>query len=282
MSTFAERFGIPFLGVGVGLRREYADQLCATSRQIDWIECIPENYLTFGGKPRKWLHACRERWPIVSHGVALNLGGPDALDEDYVAALGKLANEISAPFVSDHISYSRLAGRYLHDLLPVPFCEEMVEHLAARSRHVAHRVGRPLVLENPSYYATMPGSTMSESAFLGAVLEQADAGFLLDVNNVYVNARNHGYDARSFIDSLPLDRVVQIHLAGHTEHADVVIDTHIGPTRPEVWDLYRYTVKRTGPVSTLIEWDHEIPAFDIVADEADRAREILDTVREGR
>jgi len=278
--NWAQRHHLPQLGVGVGLRREFYDSLFVSARAPDWLELTPENFLTFGGRPRRVLDAARERFRISSHGVGLNLGGPDALDEAYLHGLQRLTGEVSAPFFSDHLSYSRLGGVYLHDLLPLPFSEAVVEHVVPRIRLASERVGLPFALENPSYYARMPGETLDEAAFLSAVLEGADCGLLLDVNNVYVNAQNHGYDPREFISRLPLERVVQIHLAGHLRTEALIIDTHGDRVCDEVWALYRYTLERTGPVSTLIEWDQDIPSLDAVLDEADRARAILTSVTE--
>jgi|SRR6218665_289472 len=263
------------LGVGIGLRREFYTLLPETSRALDWVEIIPENFLTLGGRPQRALDACGERWPLLPHGVALNVGGPDPLDETYLAGLRALVERVDAPFFSDHLCYARLGGAYLYDLLPLPFSEEAVEHVVPRVREAQARVGRPFLLENPSYYAHMPGGTLAEADFLRHVVEQADCGLLLDVNNVYVNACNHGYDPRAFVDALPLERVGQIHLAGHERQPDVLIDTHGGPVCDEVWSLYRYVLERTGPVSTLIEWDQDIPSLDAVLDEADRARALM-------
>jgi uncharacterized protein (UPF0276 family) len=254
--SYAHRHGLKPLGAGIGLRRSFYEALPSTERPLDWLEIIPENFLSLGGRSQHTLQACAERWPVLPHGVGLNIGGPDPLDED-------------------HLCYSRLAGVYLHDLLPLPFNEEGVEHVVPRVREVMARVGRPFLLENPSYYARMPGGTLPEAAFLRHVAEQADCGLLLDVNNVYVNAQNHGYDPRAFIDALPLERVVQIHLAGHDRYPDVIIDSHGAPVCDDVWSLYRYVLERTGPVSTLIEWDQAIPSMEAVLDQADQARAVL-------
>ncbi|RJS19348.1 hypothetical protein DRW03_23265 [Corallococcus sp. H22C18031201] len=274
-ASYAHRHGLRALGAGIGLRRDFYEALPRTERALDWVEIIPENFLTLGGRPQRALDACRERWSVLPHGVGLNIGGPDALDEDYVSRLSALVRRVDAPFFSDHLCYSRLGGVHLHDLLPLPFTEAAVEHVVPRVREVMARVGRPFLLENPSYYAKMPGGTLAEADFLRHVVEQADCGLLLDVNNVYVNAMNHGYDARAFVDALPLERVVQIHLAGHEVRPDVLIDTHGASVCDEVWALYRYTIARTGAVSTLIEWDQDIPSLDAVLDEADRARGVL-------
>ncbi len=280
-ASHARRHGLKPLGAGIGLRREFYARLPETSRALDWVEIIPENFLTLGGRPQRTLDACVERWPTLPHGVALNIGGPEPLDEDYLRRLEALVARVDAPFFSDHLCYSRLGGAYLYDLLPLPFSEEAVEHVVPRVREVKERVGRPFLLENPSYYARMPGGTLGEAAFLRHVVEEADCGLLLDVNNVYVNARNHGYDPRAFVDALPLERVVQLHLAGHERLPDVLIDTHGAAICDDVWALYRYVLERTGPVSTLVEWDQDIPSLDAVLDEADRARAVLAQV-EGR
>ncbi len=276
--SYAQRHGLKPLGAGIGLRRGFYETLPCTERALDWLEIIPENFLSLGGRSQRALDACAERWTLLPHGVGLNIGGPDPMDEDYVTRLAALVKRVDAPFFSDHLSYSRLAGVYLHDLLPLPFNEEVVEHVVPRVREAMARVGRPFLLENPSYYARMPGGTLAEATFLRHVAEQADCGLLLDVNNVYVNSQNHGYDPRAFVDALPLERVVQIHLAGHDRYPDVIIDTHGAAVCDDVWALYRYVLERTGPVSTLIEWDQSIPSMEAVLDQADQARAMLKEV----
>lgn len=273
--SYAQRHGLTPLGAGIGLRRGFYEALPRTERALDWLEIIPENFLTLGGRSQRALEACAERWTVLPHGVGLNIGGPDPLDEDYVTRLEALVRRVDAPFFSDHLCYSRLGGIHLHDLLPLPFNEEAVEYVVPRVREVVARVGRPFLLENPSYYARMPGGTLEEATFLKHVVEQADCGLLLDVNNIYVNALNHGYEPRAFVDALPLERVVQIHLAGHERYPDVIIDTHGAPVCDDVWSLYRYVLERTGPVSTLIEWDQDIPSMEAVLDQADQARALL-------
>lgn len=263
------------LGVGVGLRHALFDATLATERRLDWLEVISEGFLTQGGRARWVLEQARARWPIVPHGVSLDVGGLDPLDEGYLERLAELTQRVDAPFFSDHLCFSRHRGVYLHDLLPLPFSPEAAAHAAARIRAAAARVGRPFLLENPSYYAVMPGSTLDEASFLRRVLEEADCGLLLDVNNVWVNAHNHGYDPRAFIEALPLERVGQIHLAGHRREHTALIDDHGGPVPDPVWALYRFTLERTGPISTLVEWDQRIVGLDPLLDEADRARAIL-------
>lgn len=267
-------------GIGLGLRKPFAHALLETERQVDWLEVTPENWVFFGGGAKRMLDACSERWPMVAHGVSLDVGGPSPLDQVYLDAVAKLNRKLDAPWWSDHVCYSSLNGAPLHDLLPLPFSAEAAEHTAARAQVIAARVPGELVLENATFYSHMPGSTMDEAQFLRAVIEQGKCGLLLDVNNVYVNAQNHsqqGRDAmdvaREFIDSMPLERVRQLHVAGHTKVGETIIDTHIGPVIDDVWALYRYTLQKAGRlIPTLVEWDNEIPDLDTVLDEVDRAR----------
>lgn len=267
---------LPYLGAGIGLRRPHVDALLATGRALDWLEVTPENYMRFGGQARRSLLACRARWPIVPHGVALNVGGLEPLDDAYLTDLRRLCDELDSPWFSDHLCYSRVDGVYLHDLLPLPMNDEALAHVVPRVREARERVGRPFLLENATYYEVMPGSSLDEATFLSRVVEEADCGLLLDVNNVYVNSVNHGYDPVAFLDALPLDRVAQVHLAGHEVRPDVIIDTHGAPVPDPVWALYQQLLERTGPVTTLIEWDHQLPDdVNVLLAEADRARELL-------
>ena len=260
-------------GIGVGLRLQYAAELAKTERPIDFIEIMPENWVCFGGKRRRHLDACAERFPSTTHSVSLNIGGGDPLDGELLDATAELLRRVEAPFFSDHVCYSSVRGQPVSDLLPLPFTREVIEHTAARIVAARERVGCPLALENATFYSHMPGAEMDEASFLCQLLAAGDCGMLLDVNNVYVNSQNHGFDARAFIDRMPLDRVWQLHLAGHTLVDDTIIDTHIGPIIEPVWDLYRYTLRRAGRlIPTLIEWDQDIPSFDAVVDEVDRAR----------
>ncbi|HEX2568710.1 MAG TPA: DUF692 domain-containing protein [Polyangia bacterium] len=260
-------------GIGLGLRREFANELLLTERAVDWLEVTPENWVCFGGARARELAACAERWPLVSHSVSLSIGGPDPLDASLLGAIRDLARRAAMPWWSDHLCYSTVNGHQLHDLLPLPRSDEAVEHVARRIASARDVVEAPFLIENISFYAEMPGSSLDDASFLRAVAEAASCDLLLDVNNVYVNSLNHGFDARAYIDRVPLERVREIHLAGHTPAEGVIIDTHIGPICDEVWALYRYTLGRAGRlVPTLIEWDQEIPALDVVLDEVDRAR----------
>lgn len=260
-------------GIGVGLRRPYARELLETQRRVDWVEVTPENWVFSGGWRRRTLEACAERWPMVSHSVSLDVGGDGPLDDAFLAAVARLNERLDAPFWSDHLCYSAVGGAPLHDLLPLPFTDEAVEHVAARAAECRRRAGLPLVLENATFYAHMPGAEMDEAEFLARTLEASGCGLLLDVNNVYVNSLNHGFDPAAFLARLPLERVRQLHVAGHTVEEGVVIDTHIGPVIDPVWRLYEETLRRAGRlIPTLVEWDQEIPPLDVVLDEVDRAR----------
>ena len=264
-------------GIGIGLRTPFASELLTTSRQVDWLELIPENWMFYGGKKRRLLRELSERFTLVPHSVSLNVGGLDPLDTRFLDGLAALTGELDAPLFSDHVCFASTGGRPLHELLPLPFTEEAADVVGRRAKQAAQHVGRPLVLENATFYAHMPVADgegrMDEAGFMRACLERGDATLLLDVNNVYVNSKNHGFDARAFIDALPLEKVSYLHLAGHTRQDEVIIDTHIGPIIDDVWALYRYTLSRFGRlVPTLIEWDQDIPPLDQVLDEVDRAR----------
>jgi len=264
-------------GIGIGLRREHLGDLVSSQRPVDFLELLPENWLCYGGQRRRQLDACIDRFPSVSHSVSLSIGGTDPLDHELLDAIALFCERTGAPFFSDHLCYSTVQAQPVHDLLPLPFSRDVARHVAERVALAQAHVGRPLLLENATYYLSMPGADLDEAGFICAVLHATDCGMLLDVNNVYVNSRNHGYDPFSFIDQLPLERVQQLHLAGHTQREDVIIDTHIGPIVDPVWALYRYTLRRAGRmIPTLIEWDQDIPALDVLLDEADRARAAAD------
>jgi uncharacterized protein (UPF0276 family) len=261
-------------GFGIGLRAEYTSALLTTERAIDWLEILAENWLDVGGACLRDLEACAERWPIVPHGVTMSIGGVSPLDRRLFEGMNALCRAVAAPFWSDHVCYATVQGTYFNDLLPLPFSEEALDHVVARIGEASRMADVPLVFENPTFYVAMPGATMTEDAFLSAVIRRSGAGLLLDVNNVYVNATNHGYDPATFLERLPLEAVRQIHLAGHTPDSDgTIIDTHVGPIPEEVWELYRHTLRAAGrAIPTLIEWDAQIPALDVVVDELDRAR----------
>jgi len=269
----------PFLGVGVGLRpRHYADLLGAPSPRelgIDFLEAISENHMVDGGRPLRVLAELRARTPLVLHGVSLNVGSTDALDGAYLDRLAALAARFEPAWLSDHLCWTGVGGRNLHDLLPLPYTEAALAHVAGRIARVQDRLGRRIAIENVSSYLAFHADEMSEWEFLAELAARADCGILLDVNNVFVSAYNHGFDADAYLAAIPAERVFQIHLAGHSEADGLLIDTHDHAVRTEVWALYERALRRTGPVSTLIEWDDRIPELAELAAEAARARAIL-------
>lgn len=272
---------VPFLGHGVGLRPKHFPQLWDGTARVDWFEAISENYMVAGGRLRAALERARSMAPLVLHGVSLSIGSTDPLDEAYLRALGDLIARVDPAWVSDHLCWSGVGGHYAHDLLPLPYTEEALAHVVRRVVAVQERLGRQILIENVSSYLTYTHSTLAEWEFLGAVAERADCGLLLDVNNVYVSATNHGFSADAYLAGLPHDRVGQIHLAGHTDMGTYLFDTHDGPVIEPVWDLYRQVLRRFGRVSTLVEWDDHIPELDVVCAEAERARAVEAEVLEG-
>jgi hypothetical protein len=275
----ARETGSPFLGVGIGLRPKHYPRILETPDPqrlgIDFFEALSENYMVPGGRPLRVLEQVRAHFPVVLHGVSLNVGSADPLDEGYLAELAALAGRYQPAWISDHLCWTGVRGRQLHDLLPLPCTEQVVAHVADRVMRVQDRLGRRIALENVSSYFAYQADAMPEWELLVAIAERADCGILLDVNNVFVSAHNHGFAAERYVSAIPPERVFQIHLAGHSEQGDLLIDTHDHPVRTEVWALFEAAVRRLGPVSTLIEWDDHIPALEAVAAEAARAREVL-------
>lgn len=264
----------PALGYGLGLRVEHYEELLAGDAPIDWLEVLSENYMVDGGRPLDYLAQFRERWPLVLHGVSLSIGGSDPLDRDYLARLSALARFARPAWISDHLCWTGIDGTNLHDLMPLPYTEEALDHVVARVDQVQDALGRRIALENVSSYVAFRDSQMSEAQFLAEVARRADCLILLDVNNVHVSARNHGFDARDYLAAIPVERVQQFHLAGHEDDGDLVIDTHDAPIFDSVWSLYADAVRRFGPVSTLIERDGHIPPLADLIGELDRARAI--------
>jgi uncharacterized protein len=265
------RSDFPFLGIGVGLRRPHYDYIIDNHPAIDWFEVITENYMVTGGRPLKVLQEVRERYPIVLHGVSMSLGSVDPLNTNYLTELRSLIRRFDPAWISDHLCWTGAGGRNLHDLLPLPYTRESVRWVAARIRQVQEILERTILIENVSSYMTFAHSTMTEWNFVSAVAEESDCGILLDINNVFVSAFNHGFDPEVYIDSIPVDRVVQFHLAGHSDHGSYLLDTHDRPIRPEVWALYEKAAKRFGLASTLIEWDDNIPDFPVLQANTDEA-----------
>lgn len=269
------RLGHAHLGLGVGLRTVHFQHILEHRPAVDWFEIISENFMDSQGRPRYVLNQIAERYPVVMHGVSLSIGSTDPLDFEYLAKLKRLAGEVRARWVSDHLCWTGVAGLNTHDLLPIPLNDESLRHVVERIRIVQDFLERPLVLENPSTYVTFAHSTMTEWEFLSRMSEAADCGLLLDVNNVYVSSRNHDFDPVEYIHSVPHDRIVQFHLAGHTDHGTHCIDTHDGHVTDAVWESYRLAYGLTGGVSTLLEWDARIPPFPVLHAEVLRAKEFM-------
>jgi len=269
------RLGHANLGLGVGLRTTHFRHILEHWPAVDWFEVISENFMDSGGRPRYILDQIAERYPVVMHGVSLSIGSSDPLDFDYLRRLRNLARGVKPRWVSDHICWTGIAGRNTHDLLPVPFTEQSLKHVIERVKIVSDFLERPLVLENPSSYVTFRDSTMDEWEFVTRLAEATDCGLLLDVNNVYVSSFNHDMNPEEFIRGLPHKRIVQFHLAGHTDYATHLIDTHDHPVIDPVWELYRLSHKLTGGVSTLLEWDASIPPFEVVHGEVLKAKRFM-------
>ncbi len=268
----------PNLGFGVGLRPVHYDSVIDAPRQVDWFEVITENYLDTSGRPLWVLERVRRDYPIALHGVGLSIGSVDPLDHAYLRRLRSLVRRIDPVLVTDHLCWTGVDGHHLFDLLPLPYTEEALKHVAARVRAVQEILGRRILLENPSTYIAFRHSTMREWEFLAAVAAEADCGILLDVNNVYVSAFNHGFDPQEYMDAIPPERVGQFHLAGYTDMEDYLFDTHSCPVSGGVWELYAHAVRRFGPVSTIVEWDADIPPFSVVVGEARQAKTIAQRV----
>jgi hypothetical protein len=271
----APRLGHPCLGLGVGLRTVHFPYLLEHSPAVDWFEVISENFMDSAGRPRWVLNQIAERYPTVMHGVSLSIGSTDPLDFDYLARLKRLAREIRPHWISDHLCWTGVLGLNAHDLLPIPLTEATLKHVVARVRTVQDYLERPLVLENPSSYVTFAQSTMSEWEFLTRMADEADCGLLVDVNNVYVSSRNHDFDPREYLENLPHERIVQFHLAGHSDCGTHVIDTHDDHVIDPVWELFGLAHRLTGGVSTLLEWDARIPEFPVLHAEVLKARDYM-------
>jgi uncharacterized protein len=262
------------LGFGLGLRTEHYNAILDTKPAVDWFEALSENYMIPGGKPLDFLYKIRAHYPMVMHGVSLSIGSTTPFDKNYLKDLKNLANRIEPAWISDHLCWTGVHGQNSHDLLPLPYTEETVKHVVERIQIVQEFLGRQILIENVSSYASYVDSSMTEWEFITQISEQADCLLLLDVNNIYVSSYNHNFDAKAFIDGVPAKRVQQIHLAGHQNNGDYIIDTHDAPVIDLVWDLYAHAISRFGAVSTMIERDDHIPALDVLVAELDIARTI--------
>lgn len=264
----------PFLGFGLGLRPEHYNDILTTNPAVDWFEILTENYLSVGGIPLHYLNEIAERYSVVLHGVSLSIGSTDKLDYVYLDKLKSLIDQVKPKWISDHLCWTGINGLNMHDLLPLPYTQETIKHLVNRIRIVQDYLGQQILLENVSSYLTYTDSEMSEWEFLSAVANEADCNILLDVNNVYVSAFNHKFDPLEYIKGIPANRVYQIHLAGHHNLGNYILDTHDAPIIGNVWDLYRDTIKTIGQVSTMIERDNNIPALNELVNELNYARRI--------
>jgi len=263
-----------FSGYGLGLRKEHYRDFLDTDVPVDFVEVISENFMVDGGQPRDILRRIREKHPVALHGVSLSIGSSDGLDMAYLRRLKSLADDVQPLFVSDHLSWSRIAGFNSHDLLPLPYTEEALA-LVCRNIETAQDVlGRAMLFENPSSYVAFDGATMSEWDFLAEMSQRTGCGLLLDVNNIYVSASNHGFDAHAFLRGIPANRVRQVHLAGHTQGPGLLIDTHDKPVCDDVWALYATAMSVLGPVATMIERDDDIRPLPELLAELDTARSI--------
>ena len=264
----------PSPGFGLGLRSQHYADFQGAPQRVDWLELLSDNYMVPGGKPLVMLDRIRANYPVVMHGVALSIGSADGVDETYLDALAQLAERVQPLWISDHLCWTGVHGRVLHDLYPLPYSEGALDVVVRNVQRVQERLKRSLVLENVSSYVSFGASSMSEWEFISTVCARTGCRLLLDVNNIHVSSVNHGFDAHAFLRGIPADRVQQIHLAGHTDHGDHIIDTHDHPVAESVWALYAEALRLCGPVATMIERDDHIPPLTELVAELDHAREI--------
>ncbi len=264
----------PSLGMGLGLRTDHYSYILEKKPPVDWFEILTENYFYEGGNPLYYLDKIREHYPMVMHGVSLSIGSTEPLDFDYLKQVNQLAERIQPKWISDHLCWTGIHQRNLHDLLPLPYTEQIIEHVVGRIQCVQDFYKRQLVLENVSSYISYKDSEMTEWEFLSEIAKRADCLILLDLNNIYVSSFNHGFDAETYLNAIPIDRVQQFHLAGHSNYKDYIIDTHDHPVIKDVWDLYAKAIKRFGDISTMIERDDKIPPFKVLWQELEYAKQI--------
>lgn len=278
--SFLQQHNTPpdhFLGFGLGLRTDHFQEVLDTRPNIDWFEVVSENFMVDGGKPKHYLHSIREHYPMVMHGVSLSIGSTDPLNMDYLRQLKKLNNELQPQWLSDHLCWTGNDHTNSHDLLPLPYNEEALNHVVDRIKQVQDFLGRQILMENVSSYITYENSEMSEWQFFNEVAKRADCHILLDINNIYVSARNHDFSPQSYIEGIDKDRVRQFHLAGHTDYGDYVIDTHDSDVSDPVWQLYQQALQHFGWISTMIERDDNIPPLNDLLKELNKARSIANS-----
>lgn len=272
---------IPNLGIGIGLRIPHYDDIFREKPPIDWFEIISENFMVDGGKPLENLERIMADYPVVMHGVTLSIGGSAELDWDYLKKLKALARKTKTPWVSDHLCWGQLPGAHYHDLLPLPYTRQVIDYVAERARIVQDYLEVPFALENLSSYIAYQADEMPEWEFYSAVVEKAGIYMMLDVNNIYVSSRNHGFDPKTYYQNIPLERVLQIHLAGHSDHGDYVLDTHDNYVCDEVWKIYADVYPQTRGVSTLLEWDDNFISFQKTWEEALKAKQFQKQLSSG-
>jgi uncharacterized protein (UPF0276 family) len=272
----ANRFnGFSDYGVGIGLRVPHYQHILEKKPVVDWFEIISENYMVDGGRPLAVLDSILEQYRVIQHGVSMYFGSADPLNREHLKRLKALVRRTGTRWLSDHLCWGSVDGRYTHDLLPMPYTFEAAEVTAAKIRQVQDFVEVPVVVENVSSYAEFHVSEMTEWQFLNEVVERADCGILLDVNNIYVSSQNHNFDPKEYLEAVPAERVAQIHIAGHSKFERYILDTHDHPVLDPVWALYARAIQRCGPTATLLEWDDNIPSFDEVHAEALKAKKYL-------
>jgi uncharacterized protein (UPF0276 family) len=262
------------LGMGLGLRTDHYQYILEQSPAVDWFEILTENYLFDGGRPLYYLDKVRENYPLVMHGVSLSIGSSEPLNYDYLKKVRQLAERIQPKWISDHLCWTGVNQRNIHDLLPLPYTQKTIDHIVERVKCVQDFYKQQILLENVSSYITYKESEMTEWEFLAEIAHRADCLILLDINNIYVSAYNHGFDPETYLHAIPVERVQQLHLAGHQNCDDYIIDTHDHPVIDEVWELYAKAIKRFGDVSTMIERDDHIPPFEELWEELDYAKKI--------
>lgn len=262
------------LGMGLGLRPEHYQHILEHRPLVDWFEILTENYLVDGGKPLYFLDKVCENYPLVMHGVSLSIGSSDPFDPVYLSKVKALSQRIEAKWISDHLCWTGINNRNMHDLLPIPYTEKMISHVVDRVNTVQDFYQRQILLENVSSYITYKESEMTEWEFISEIANRADCFILLDINNIFVSGFNHGFEPETYLNAIPVHRVQQFHLAGHLNCKDYIIDTHDHPVIKEVWELYAKAIKRFGEVSTMIERDDNIPPFEELYQELDYAKKI--------
>lgn len=263
-----------FSGFGLGLRKPHYPEFLEQRVPVDFVEVISENFMVDGGRPKRILQEIRERYPVALHGVSMSVGSADGVDAAYLARLRALVDETEPLFVSDHLCWTQFGGFNSHDLLPLPYTDEALDIVCANVGQAQDILGRQMLIENPSTYVAFGGDTMREWGFLEAMCARTGCGLLLDINNIFVSATNHGFDPIAYLEGIPHERVRQIHLAGHSQGDAMLIDTHDSPVPPSVWDLYAHVLPRLGPTATMIERDAAIPPLHELLAELDHARAI--------